>query len=277
MRQTSLGIAWVGAHGRELGLWIAVAGASQLAGLQLGDLPAPRLRGLARWALLTGVLLTVLSAAIRDAHAAAAPAKPEKHQDLGQVGPLYPITEKDLLREMQSRARQMERDGAAARLKARMRRQAEAYAKHPPAVGVPTAARSIARLFDPSITVPYAIRDAKGRVLYPAGTHVNPLAHFSFDETLTFINAEDPTQVAWLRKRLAGATPTVAQQTRVVLTGGSPAKLGRELRRPVYFDQRGLLIQHFGIGAVPATIAADPQAPRRLLLIREYAMQEGAR
>jgi hypothetical protein len=42
----------------------------------------------------------------------------------------------------------------------------------------------------------------------------------------------------------------------------------------VYFDQNGALVKKFGIGAVPATVLADPQAPRRRLLVQEFDPRE---
>lgn len=201
--------------------------------------------------------------------ATVAPTDPE--HDLGQIGPVWPIDEPDLLSELLAKARHKQEDGEAAALAHRLNERAETYAAAPPSLHLPRAAHDGARTFDPTITMPEDIRDAQGRVLIAVGTRVNPLKTFAFDETLLFVDGADPDQVAWLRHRLA-REPAVFDK--VVLTGGSPTTLSQQLGRQVFFDQERQLIGKFGIDAVPATVAADPAAPRERLLVRQYDPKE---
>jgi conjugal transfer pilus assembly protein TraW len=220
------------------------------------------IRGLSALAFAVSLLLT-----------AAFGADPPAHQsdDLGTVGPQWPIQETDMLDAILARAREKQSNGEAQKLEQHMREQAQNYATAPPSLNLPRAAQDRRTAFDPSVYVPTDIKDANGRVMILAGTSVNPLQRFAFDETLFFVDANDPDQVAWLEQRLGGQ-PNPAQ--RVILTGGSPTQLAEQLKQQVFFDQNGALVKKFGIGAVPATVLADPQAPRQRLLVQEYDPRE---
>ena len=200
-------------------------------------------------------------------------ADPPAHQsdDLGTVGPQWPIQETDMLDAILARAREKQNNGEAQKLEQHMREQAQGYATAPPSLNLPRAEQDRRTAFDPSVYVPSDIKDATGRVMIPAGTSVNPLQHFAFDETLFFVDANDPDQVAWLKQRLGGQ---LNPAQRVILTGGSPTQLAEQLKQAVFFDQNGALVKKFGIGAVPATVLADPQAPRQRLLVQEYDPRE---
>lgn len=220
------------------------------------------IRDLSALGFAASVVLTVAFGADQPAHFS---------DDLGTVGPQWPIQETDMLDAILARAREKQNNGEAQKLEQHMRAQAQGYAAAPPSLKLPRAEQDRRTAFDPSVYVPSDIKDASGRVMIPAGTSVNPLQHFAFDETLFFVDANDPDQVAWLKQRLGGQ-PNPAQ--RVILTGGSPTQLADQLKQAVYFDQNGALVKKFGIGAVPATVLADPQAPRERLLVQEYDPRE---
>lgn len=200
-------------------------------------------------------------------------ADPPAHQsdDLGTVGPQWPIQETDMLDAILARAREKQNNGEAQKLEQHMQEQAQGYATAPTSLNLPRAAQDRSVAFDPSVYVPSDIKDATGRVMIPAGTTVNPLEHFAFDETLLFVDAGDPDQVAWLKQRLGGA---LNPAQRIILTGGSPTALAEQLKQLVFFDQNGALVKKFGIGAVPAMVLADPSAPRKQLLVQEYDPRE---
>lgn len=192
-------------------------------------------------------------------------------QVLGKIGPTWPITEHDLLDVMLAKARHKQEDGEAAQLEEQLHTRAKDYIEHPPSLHLARATHDSSRPFDPTLVLPVDIQDTKGHVLWPKGTRVNPLEFQSFGETLLFVDGDDPAQVSWLQRRLA-ADPLPALHDKVVLTGGSPARLAEELRltQPLYFDQDGRLVAKFAIDAVPATVAADPNAPRERLVLRTF-------
>ena len=204
-----------------------------------------------------------------------APAMTGVSDDLGKIGPTWPIVEHDLLDLMLAKARQKQADGEAGKLDDQLHARANAYIDHPPSLHLPRATTGSVRAFDPTLVLPYDIKDAKGTVLWPRGTRVNPLEHRSFDETLLFVDGDDAAQVEWLKRRF-DQDRGHALHDKVVLTGGSPTTLAQQLKSttPFYFDQDGKLVGKFAIDAVPASVAADPDAPRERLLIRTYDPME---
>ena len=175
-------------------------------------------------------------------------------QDLGVIGPVYPIAEPSLLEVILARLRDAEATG----LLSRLQRDAQARAKHQieqPAAIVTLTKTTQARSFfyDPSIVVRYAILDADGKLLVTPGTTVNPLDTVSLSQALLFIDARDTAQV----KRASGLLDERGGKLTVILTGGSYLDLMRRWKRPVFFDQQGTLTDKLGIRHVPALVTQD--------------------
>lgn len=173
-------------------------------------------------------------------------------EDLGQVGRSWPVAERDMAEALIARLRDKERSGELAKLHEGMRERAKAAARAPRALGLPRVTKTRSFLFDPSITVPYDLSDAVGRVFQKAGTKVNPLDHMTLTKRIVFVDAGDAMQLDWLRKQ--SATPGAVK---LVLTGGSPEVVSKQLRRPAWFDQDGSLVKAFGIQAVPAVVSQE--------------------
>jgi len=175
-------------------------------------------------------------------------------QDLGVIGPVYPIAEPSLLEVMLARLRDAEASGVLARLQRDAQARAKNQIEQPTAIvklTKTTQARSF--YYDPSIVVPYAILDADGKLLVPPGTTVNPLDTVSLSQALLFIDARDAAQV----KRASGILDERGGKLKVILTGGSYLDLMRRWKRPVFFDQQGTLTDKLGIRHVPALVTQD--------------------
>jgi len=175
-------------------------------------------------------------------------------QDLGVIGPVYPIAEPSLLEVMLARLRDAEASGVLARLQRDAQARAKNQIEQPTAIvklTKTTQARSF--YYDPSIVVPYAILDADGKLLVPPGTTVNPLDTVSLSQALLFIDARDTAQV----KRASGILDERRGKLKVILTGGSYLDLMRRWKRPVFFDQQGTLTEKLGIRHVPALVTQD--------------------
>lgn len=181
-------------------------------------------------------------------------------EDLGRIGPVWPVAERDLSQVLIERMREKERSGELARMHQRMRKRARDYVHQPGSLHLPRADRDRSFRLDPSIEVLYDIRGENGRLLHAAGTRVNPLEHVQLSKRLVFLDQSDAQQTAWLDRHLQRAG-----RTKIVLTGGSPELLARRLGLPVYFDQKGLLVEQLEIRAVPAIVSQDGKQ----LLIRE--------
>ena len=179
--------------------------------------------------------------------------------DAGRVGPVYGIREPDFLDEIARTVKAKVDSGEWKRLQEEARRRATAGLANPrPIAGITTATTRRTWLFDPSVVLSKSIPDANGRVMYPAGTRVNPLDTVSLPQPLLFFDGRDPQQITvalGLMRQYKGAiTP--------ILVAGSWQKLGKEWHRQVYFDQQGKLVQQLGIQAVPALVTQEDKALR---------------
>ena len=185
--------------------------------------------------------------------------QPGHAQNLGAVGPVYPIAEPSLLALIQSKLRDLGTSGGLERLQresqARIRRQIEEPA---PVAGLTRTATARTFHFDPSIEVPYPISDADGRLIVAPGTRVNPLDVVSLSRPLFFFDARDADQVERARSELANRRG----QVKLILTGGSYLELMRRWKQTVYYDQQGLLTTRLGIRQVPARVTQDGQRLR---------------
>ena len=179
---------------------------------------------------------------------------PAQAQDLGVIGPVYPIAEPNLLELILGKLRAAGEDGALARL------QRESLARVRRAVEDPTPVAGLSRTrqprhfhHDPSIVVQEAILDSDGRVIVPPGTVVNPLHTVRLSQALLFFDARDREQVEQARKLVDARRG----QVKVILTGGSYLDLMRHWQRPVFYDQQGALTTKLGIRHVPALVTQD--------------------
>ena len=175
-------------------------------------------------------------------------------QDLGIVGPVYPIAEPNLLEAILSKLREADATGALARL------QRDAQANVTRAIEEPAVVAALTKTtkprsfyYDPSIVVPYAITDQEGKVIVAPGTRVNPLDTLSLSKRLLFIDARDVAQL--------GRAQAILEQhqgkVKLILTGGSYLDLMRRWKRPVYYDQQGQLVEKLGIRHVPALVSQE--------------------
>jgi conjugal transfer pilus assembly protein TraW len=175
-------------------------------------------------------------------------------QDLGVIGPVYPIAEPSLLEVILAKLREADANGVMARLQ----RDAQASVKRgieQPAPVARITKTTMARSFyyDPSIIVPYAITNADGKVIVAPGTKVNPLDTVSLSKRLLFIDARDAAQIG----RARGILDEHGGKVKVILTGGSYLELMRHWKRPVFYDQQGQLTDQLGIRHVPALVTQE--------------------
>ena len=129
-------------------------------------------------AILTAAVLTVVAAP------GAVPAA-----DLGVRGQTWPVSEPDLLEEIEARLSDMQRSGELARLETEARARARARLEAPEAVaGIAPARERRSRLFDPAIVVERDIRSPDGTLIAAAGTRLDPLAGMTLARDLLFID-----------------------------------------------------------------------------------------
>ncbi len=175
-------------------------------------------------------------------------------QDLGVIGPVYPIAEPSLLEVILSKLRQAEATGVLARIQRETQANVKRGIEQPaPVAKITKTTRARSFYYDPSIVVPYAIADAEGKVIVTPGTKVNPLDTVSLSKALLFIDARDAAQVG----RAKNILDERGGKVKVILTGGSYLDLMRRWKRPVFYDQQGTLTDKLGIRHVPALVSQE--------------------
>ena len=180
-------------------------------------------------------------------------------KDLGVYGETFPIEEKSLLEVIKAKLQALATSGKLEEHQQIILRRAKEQLNRPPPVKnilKTTVQRSFN--WDPSITVPYDLKDHKGNVFHRKGTKVNPLDTHPFRCPFLFVDGDDPIQVAWAIKQHQIAE--ALHKPKIILVQGAPFDLSKKLNLPIYFDQSGVLVKKFGIAQVPARVSQKERA-----------------
>lgn len=187
--------------------------------------------------------------------------------NLGSIGPTYPIGEQSALDMIMNKLRQKERSGELKKLQQEaVRRSMNSVKNMPPVSGIQTVTEKAQCLIDPTVYYPTAIKTDEGRIVVPAGAKINPLLVTSLSKRLVFFDGRDPEQADAVRRMVKKEGPKV----KPVLVAGSWLDLTKAWKTQVYFDQKGVLSQRFGIHAVPAVISQQGAS----LLLQEIPAKE---
>lgn len=172
-------------------------------------------------------------------------------KDFGVHGHVFEILETDLLSQIEEKLAALEASGDLEVHQQKLLEKAQHKIENPsPVQGLKRAQTTRTFLYDPSITVPYDLKDDKGCVFQKAGTKVNPLTFKPLSKDLVFFDGREASQVQWVE-----ATYLSTQRpAKLILVGGRPFELMTRWKKEVYFDQQGHLVSHFGLTAVPAFI-----------------------
>ncbi len=184
-------------------------------------------------------------------------------RDYGVVGTTFEILEEDLLEAIERKLKIFEAEGSLHEHQQKFAKQSQERIKRPkPVEGIKHTKEPRSFIYDPSIIVPYDLKDHQGKVFYAKGTKVNPLDYKSLTKPLLFIDGDDGPQVEWA----IGLQPV----SLIILTNGSPFELMKKLDSPVYFDQEGVLVKKLGIQQVPAKVTQQ----EKYLLIEEISLHK---
>ncbi|MEO1767670.1 type-F conjugative transfer system protein TraW [Thiobacter aerophilum] len=175
-------------------------------------------------------------------------------QDLGVIGPTYEITERDLIEVFKDKFRRMEKTGELAKLEEDYKRRViEGIERPNPVPGIKPTATARTFYIDPTFTLDRNIQDEYGRILYPAGTRINPFDYDRMSKALLFFDGRDKKQVAFARRFMTESKMPV----KPILVAGEPLKLMREWKREVFYDQGGALSRRFSITQSPAVVTQE--------------------
>lgn len=179
---------------------------------------------------------------------------PLQAEDLGVIGPTYEIAERDLIAVIQDRLRRMERTGELARMQEDYKRRViEGIERPKPVPGIKATETARTFYIDPTFTLDRNIQDEHGRILYPAGTKINPFDYDRMSKVLLFFDGRDKKQVEFAKRFMAKSGTPV----KPILVAGEPLKLMREWKREVFYDQGGALSKRFSITQSPAVVAQE--------------------
>lgn len=189
--------------------------------------------------------------------------------DLGVNGQLWSIAEPSLVLRMMERA-------ATVDWKAEEKREvkdAKYQVRHMPEDGVPAAAKTTVHFVDPSVALTHSISapvkegdSYVWRVVYPAGTKVNPLKTGILPVTrMLFFDPADAGQTKFAYAAKA-AYPDLLE---LVATGGNMVKLAKAIGQPVYYANPGL-VHKFALTGVPALIGVGMGAHRYRVSVVQF-------
>jgi conjugal transfer pilus assembly protein TraW len=174
--------------------------------------------------------------------------------DLGVVGPTYEIVERDLIEVMKDKFRRMEKSGELARVQENYKQKViDAVEKPRPVQGVSSTETVRTFYVDPTWTLDRNVVDEQGKLLFPAGTKVNPLDYAPLTQYLLFFDQREKAQVAFARQFIEQSKARV----KPILVGGEPLKLMRQWKREVFYDQGGVLSRKFLLKHSPAIVSQE--------------------
>jgi conjugal transfer pilus assembly protein TraW len=159
--------------------------------------------------------------------------------DLGLIGPTYPIEEKNMLTLIYERLRLLDWREKA--------REIEERAFRFEGPSIPTATSPKTYYVDPSIVLSKAIKDHTGKVLFAAGTKINPADYVPLAGKYIVINGERSPQVKMALK---------GHYKNIMVTSGDLRALMKKYKTPFYIANEAV-IDRFSISAVPSVISQE--------------------
>lgn len=179
---------------------------------------------------------TIIAIAAADLRAAGLQAKDataetsqggERIEDLGVYGETFPIKEKSLLDVIKAKLQALSTSGKLEEHQQIILKRAKEQLNRPPPVKnihKTTVMRSFD--WDPSITVPYDLKDQLGNVFHRKGTKVNPLDTRPFRCPFLFVDGDDTEQVAWAIKQHQAAR--ALHKPKIILVQGEPFEVSKK-------------------------------------------------
>lgn len=206
------------------------------------------------------IFLAVCAAIVASSTAARA-------EELGVIGPVYPIGEESALDTILNKLKEKERSGELKKIQDAAVKRSVNSAKNPaPVDGLVTVKERKERLIDPTVTYNQAVKTEEGAIVVPAGAKINPLLVTSLSKKLVFFDGRDKAQTEAVRKMVAKYSTKV----KPILVAGSWYDTSKAWQTQVYYDQHGKLSQRFGIHAVPTVISQQGA----MLLLEEIPAKE---
>ncbi|HVV69608.1 MAG TPA: type-F conjugative transfer system protein TraW [Gammaproteobacteria bacterium] len=175
-------------------------------------------------------------------------------KNIGVIGQTYPIQEQDFLQTIQQEMQQKVQSGEWAKWQAQQTANLQNYADRPtPVDGLTPTLETRTWFYDPTLIVPYDIRDTNNRLIAANGSQFNPLDILTWTYALIFYDGDNPQQVAWVQQM----DQEYQGKTKLILVNGSVKEQMQHFQKRVYFDQGGHLISRLNITHIPALVVQE--------------------
>ena len=171
-------------------------------------------------------------------------------KDKGVYGELFEIEEKDLLEQVMSKLKKLEENGELKGIQEGIQKRIVKNIEEPRSVeGVIKTKKARIFEFDPTIELKEDLKDQKGKLFAKKGDKHNALDYIKYSKVLLFIDGEDEEQIEWAKLKLLKH-----KNVKIILVKGKPLKWQERLKKPIYFDQYGIITKRIGIKQVPARV-----------------------
>lgn len=130
-----------------------------------------------------------------------------------------------------------------------MKKRMGAYSENPTGVFLPRAKSYRATQITPIYTLDQNLTDSEGKILYKAGTKVNPLAYRPLTKALCFADGSDNEQIEWVVKKCGSEI-----KNKLILVSGNLSEISKRFKRRFFFDQHGFLSKKLDLQAIPAVV-----------------------
>ena len=149
------------------------------------------------------------------------------------IGKTYPFAEKDFLVELHQYLKTHKKEIEKRVYKLSKKAKKEIIDFIPSGIDPLTPAdKNSTRIVDLTYTLPYDIKDANGRVIYPKGFKFNPADYVRLSYEIVVLNANNKKEVKWFFKSKYSKNPLMY---RVFLTGGNWYYFQKRYKYPVYY------------------------------------------
>ncbi|MCP4156556.1 MAG: hypothetical protein GY757_53070 [bacterium] len=162
--------------------------------------------------------------------------------DLGVVGNVYEIAERDMTEVIIEKARYVDMEAYIDKKKREIRK----YRVETPEI--PRALKSRTRIVDVSIISNRDLYD--GDRVIKAGERYNPLSNIGLHAVYVLIDAEDDDQIKWFKESALSKQFNV----RLMITGGYAFEIMEKLKRSRLFYVPQVFVDRFQIKALPSIV-----------------------
>jgi hypothetical protein len=161
-----------------------------------------------------------------------------------ELGKTYNIAEPDAYEEILNAAKKVDLEKYKKAFQKRVRELAVVNE-----FNLPYAKETKTRYYEPRYELPFDIKDANGRIIYPKGFTFNPLQYMSLYGMFIFFDARDALQLNWLKN--GGYTKRL--DTMFIAVRGDIIEAEKILKVPVYKTTQNIL-ERFNVKKVPSII-----------------------